>query len=196
MCRQLALLVLTLGFCLGLPASAANIVWVSFHTADDTPSSGAAGTGFTTATDKGYTDLLKANGYNVTRYVTTATPDAALLNAADLVIVSRSVGSANYQDAAATTWNTTITNIDSQAQATFNLAKGNKCLDVRSAKSHKKIESLYVPRGCASDSDYRGWYPYDCYWSILRSWHLMGQERIKRHLAPDTTMRPLNIAIA
>ncbi|HNU30370.1 MAG TPA: discoidin domain-containing protein [Sedimentisphaerales bacterium] len=109
MYRQLALLVLTLGFCLGLPASAANIVWVSFHPADNTPSSGAAGTGFTTATDKGYTDLLKANGYNVTRYVTTATPDAALLNAADLVIISRSVGSANYQDAAATTWNTTIT---------------------------------------------------------------------------------------
>ena len=109
MYRQLALLVLAIGLCLSLPASAANIVWVSFHPADNTPGAGAAGTGFTTATDKGYTDLLAANGYTVTRYVTTASPDAALLNAADLVIISRSVGSANYQDAAATTWNTTIT---------------------------------------------------------------------------------------
>ncbi|HON90200.1 MAG TPA: discoidin domain-containing protein [Sedimentisphaerales bacterium] len=109
MYRKLAFLVLAVGLCTSLPASAANIIWVSFHPGDNTPGSGAAGTGFTTATDKGYTDLLKANGYNVTRYVTTATPDAALLNAADLVIISRSVGSANYQDAAATTWNTTIT---------------------------------------------------------------------------------------
>ena len=98
-----------LGLCLSIPAPAATIVWVSFHPADNTPGSGAAGAGFTTATDKEYTDLLKANGFTVVRYVTTGTPDAALLNAADLVIISRSVGSANYQDAAATTWNTTIT---------------------------------------------------------------------------------------
>jgi hypothetical protein len=100
---------LAIGFCLSLPASAATIVWVSFHPGDNTPGSGAAGTGLTAASDKGYTDLLEANGYNVTRYVTTATPDTALLNAADLVIISRSVNSANYQDAAATTWNATIT---------------------------------------------------------------------------------------
>ncbi|MDH7600035.1 MAG: hypothetical protein QHH07_10455, partial [Sedimentisphaerales bacterium] len=83
----------------------ANIVWVSFHPADDTPSSGAAGTGFTTAVDKAYTDLLKAAGHTVTRYVQTATPDLALLNAADLVIVSRSVASASFQNDAATRWN-------------------------------------------------------------------------------------------
>jgi len=105
MCKKVAFLVLALGFCLSIPASATNIVWVSFHPADNTPGAGAAGAGFTTATDKGYTDLLQANGFTVTRYVTTATPDAALLNAADLVIISRSVNSANYQDAAATRWN-------------------------------------------------------------------------------------------
>ncbi|HQI27343.1 MAG TPA: hypothetical protein PLT20_04595, partial [Sedimentisphaerales bacterium] len=68
MYRKLAFLVLAVGLCTSLPASAANIIWVSFHPGDNTPGSGAAGTGFTTATDKGYTDLLKANGYNVTRY--------------------------------------------------------------------------------------------------------------------------------
>ncbi len=105
MCKKVAFVVLALGFCLSLPASAVNIVWVSFHSADNTPGSGAAGAGFTTATDKGYTDLLQANGFTVTRYVQTASPDAALLNAADLVIVSRSVASGSFQDAAATSWN-------------------------------------------------------------------------------------------
>jgi hypothetical protein len=46
----------------------------------------------------GYTQLLAANGHNVTRYVTTGTPNVGLLNAADLVIISRSVPSADYQD--------------------------------------------------------------------------------------------------
>ncbi|RPJ36642.1 MAG: discoidin domain-containing protein, partial [Planctomycetaceae bacterium] len=105
MCKRVAFLVFSLGFCLSLPASAANIVWVSFHPADNTPGSGAAGAGFTTATDKGYTDLLQANGFTVTRYVQTASPNAALLNAADLVIISRSVASGSFQDAAATSWN-------------------------------------------------------------------------------------------
>jgi len=54
------------------------------------------------------TDLLMANGYNVTRYVTTATPDPAVLNAADLVIISRSVASSGYQNDGATAWNSTI----------------------------------------------------------------------------------------
>ncbi|MEK7996628.1 MAG: hypothetical protein AAB403_22730, partial [Planctomycetota bacterium] len=60
------------------------------------------------APDKGYTDLLKANGYDVTRYIQTGTPDVNVLNAADLVIVSRSVASGSYQNAAATRWNTTV----------------------------------------------------------------------------------------
>jgi hypothetical protein len=87
------------------PTSKGTVVWVSFHPADETPSAGAAGVGFTVAPDKPYTDLLEAQGYEVVRYVTTATPDMDLLNSADLVIISRSVPSGNYQNAAASTWN-------------------------------------------------------------------------------------------
>jgi hypothetical protein len=81
------------------------IAWVSFHGADDAPSAGAAGNGFTEAVDKEYTDLLKANGYDVMRVITSSTPDADLLNAADLVIISRSVASGGYQNAGADNWN-------------------------------------------------------------------------------------------
>ena len=87
---------------------AKKIVWVSFH-GTDAPSTAAAGVGFTEAPDKGYTDLLTAAGYKVTRYLQTKTPDVNLLNAADLVILSRSVASGSFQDAAATIWNTKIT---------------------------------------------------------------------------------------
>jgi hypothetical protein len=82
-----------------------NIVFVSFHGADDAPSAAAAGAGFTEAPDVGYTDLLNADGHNVTRYISTGTPDPNVLNAADLVIVSRSVGSTGYQNDGATAWN-------------------------------------------------------------------------------------------
>jgi len=82
-----------------------TITWVSFHKADDSPSGGAAGAGFTVAPDKGYTDLLKAQGYFVNRYVTTGTPDLAVINASDLVIISRSVSSGHYQNVSADTWN-------------------------------------------------------------------------------------------
>jgi hypothetical protein len=84
---------------------AKKVVFVSFHPADDTPSNGAKGVGFTVAADKGYTDLLKANGYEVTRLVQTGTPDLAVVNAADLVIVGRSVASSSFSAAAADTWN-------------------------------------------------------------------------------------------
>jgi len=86
-----------------------NIIWVSYHGADDAPSSAAAAAGFTEAPDKGYTDLLKFNGYNVMRYITTGTPDVSVLNAADLVIIGRSAASSHYQNDAATTWNATVT---------------------------------------------------------------------------------------
>jgi len=86
-----------------------NIIWVSFHGADDVPSAGAAGAGFTEAPDKGYTDLLTTNGYSVMRYITTGTPDVSVLNAADLVIIGRSAASGHYQNDAATTWNATVT---------------------------------------------------------------------------------------
>ncbi|MCF7973808.1 MAG: discoidin domain-containing protein [Phycisphaerae bacterium] len=89
----------------GLPL----IAWVSFHNDDTQPSAGASGAGFTEAPDKPYTDLLEANGYEVMRYITTNAPDPAVLNAVDLVIVSRSVASGGYQDAGATAWNSITT---------------------------------------------------------------------------------------
>ncbi len=78
--------------------TSANIAWVSFHAGDDAPSGDAATAGFTKAADVAYTDLLTANGHNLTRIVTSGTPDTALLNAFDLVIISRSVPSGDYQD--------------------------------------------------------------------------------------------------
>ncbi|NLH40720.1 MAG: hypothetical protein GX448_02680 [Planctomycetes bacterium] len=83
------------------------VFWVTFHPADDAPTAAAVTGGFTTAPDKGYTDLLKEAGYNVVRYVQTGTPNVDMIKAAaDLVIVSRSVASSSFQNAAATTWNT------------------------------------------------------------------------------------------
>lgn len=100
---------------------AANIAWVSFHSADNTPSSGAATATFTNAPDVGYTKLLAANGHTVTRFVTVDNLDTALLadgvttvisalNTNDLIILSRSAPSGHYQaltEVAA--WNTSIT---------------------------------------------------------------------------------------
>jgi hypothetical protein len=89
----------------GDPASA-RIAWVSFHPADDMPSTDASNAGFTNAADVAYTQLLRQNGHDVTRVVTSGTPDTELLNAFDLVIISRSVGSGDYQEAAETAaWN-------------------------------------------------------------------------------------------
>ena len=85
---------------------AANIYWVSFHSGDNTPSAGAAGAGFTQAPDIGYTTALQNAGHTVTRYVSTGTPNVALLNTADLIIISRSVGSGDYDaDAETAAWN-------------------------------------------------------------------------------------------
>lgn len=93
------------GLVAAAPSSdAANIMFVSFHSGDNSPSAAAATAGFTQAPDVGYTQLLQANGHTVTRVVTSGTPNVAALNAADLVIISRSVPSADYQGAAAT-WN-------------------------------------------------------------------------------------------
>jgi len=82
-----------------------KIIWVSFHGADDAPSTAAADVGFTEASDKGYTDLLKANGYDVERYITSSSPDPEVLNAADLVIIGRAVASGGYSNDGATAWN-------------------------------------------------------------------------------------------
>ncbi|MBM3838130.1 MAG: hypothetical protein FJ398_09220 [Verrucomicrobia bacterium] len=75
-----------------------GIAWISFHSADNRPSGAAATAGFTNAVDVACTDLLKRNGYSVTRIVTSGTPNATLLNGFGLVIISRSVPSADYQD--------------------------------------------------------------------------------------------------
>ena len=83
-----------------------QIIWVSFHGADDAPAQQAIDEGgFTEASDIGYTDLLTAAGYNVQRYITNNDPNAAILNAADLVIISRTVSSSHYSNDAATKWN-------------------------------------------------------------------------------------------
>jgi hypothetical protein len=82
-----------------------RIAYVSFHAADDMPSAAAAAAGFTEAPDVGFTQLLEANGHAVDRILTTGTPDPALLAKYDVIILSRSVPSSNYQDANATRWN-------------------------------------------------------------------------------------------
>jgi hypothetical protein len=94
-------------------APAADIAWFSFHSADNMPSAGAAGAGATTAPDKGYTDLLAAAGHNVTRFLTTGTPNVTDLNDNfDLVIVSRSAPSLDFEPGAdSTNWNSITTPI-------------------------------------------------------------------------------------
>jgi hypothetical protein len=103
-----------LAICVCAPASAANIAWVTFHSADGTPSAAAGTAGFLQAPDVGYTQALFAAGHNVTRVVTQDAPltaeKIATLNASDLIIIGRSVASGHYQQAAETLfWNTTIT---------------------------------------------------------------------------------------
>ncbi len=102
--------VLTADEIAAIGAQGPTVVFVSFHPADDEVAQRAIDdAGMTVASDIGYTDLLTAAGYNVYRYGTNNDPDAAILNAADLVIVSRAVSSSHYSNDAATKWNTTIT---------------------------------------------------------------------------------------
>jgi uncharacterized protein (TIGR03382 family) len=81
-------------------ASAANIAFVSFHNSNTASAAaqGVLGAG-ADAPDKGYTDLLTANGHTVTRILTADNLDTSTLNSFDLVIVGRSVNSAHYQQA-------------------------------------------------------------------------------------------------
>jgi hypothetical protein len=81
-----------------------NIVWVSFHEADEIASAAAFAAGFTNAPDVEYTQLLTNAGHTVTRYLTTGAPDTTYLQTFDLVIVSRSNPSGNFQGAASTAW--------------------------------------------------------------------------------------------
>ena len=82
-----------------------NIAWVSYHGADDEPHADAAAVGFTLAPDIDYTNLLKAQGYNVVRVLTSGTPDVEFLNTMDLVIISRTASSGHYGGDGATLWN-------------------------------------------------------------------------------------------
>ncbi|MHC4439555.1 MAG: sugar-binding protein, partial [Planctomycetota bacterium] len=84
---------------------APTIAWVSYHAADDEPHADAAAVGFTQAPDIEYTDLLKANGYDVVRVLTSQTPDVEYLNTMDLVIISRTASSGHYSGGGATLWN-------------------------------------------------------------------------------------------
>ena len=56
--------------------------------------------------DAPYTQLLADAGYDVQRYLQTGTPDVNVVNAADLVIISRSVSSGSFSGDGATAWNT------------------------------------------------------------------------------------------
>jgi hypothetical protein len=91
------ILVLLCAFFITISSQAANIYFVSFH-GSDAPSTAAAGAGLTNAPDKGYTDLLTANGHTVTRVVSADNLNLSVLAPADLVIISRSVASGHYQD--------------------------------------------------------------------------------------------------
>ena len=97
-------------FVVELQVSRPKIIWVSFHSdPNGLPTTTAAGLGFTAAPDKGYTDLLSAQGFFVTRVLQTGNPDVNALNAADLVIIGRSSATGSYQNANADNWNTKIT---------------------------------------------------------------------------------------
>ena len=88
-----------------IPADKPVIAWVSYHAADDEPHADAAAVGFTQAPDIEYTDLLKANGYDVVRVLTTQEPDVEYLNTFDLVIISRTASSGHYSGSGASLWN-------------------------------------------------------------------------------------------
>jgi hypothetical protein len=84
-----------------ITCQAATIAWVS--DGQDRDSDGIAD-------DNGWVDLLTDAGYSVTRYDETfrnsnGGPDAAVLNAMDLVIISRDTSSGEYNNQA---WNTDI----------------------------------------------------------------------------------------
>ena len=93
---------------IGRPLQAADIAWISFHANADMASAAAmaATPPHTVAPDKAYTDLLLANGHNVTRFLSTGAPDVATLNGFDVVMISRSVPSGDYEsDPETAAWN-------------------------------------------------------------------------------------------
>ncbi len=105
MCKKLAFLSVVLVFCLSPALQAANIVWVS--EAVDVDADGVQD-------DQGGIDWLLTEGYNVDvqldNWKTLDDDKIAALNAADLVIISRSSNSGNYIDGdEPTQWNSVTT---------------------------------------------------------------------------------------
>lgn len=97
-------------FSQAIAQEAPKIVWVSFNdNQDDLAADDAVANGFTDAADHVYTGLLRTAGAEVTRHLSAdVEPDTEIMNAADLVIISRAVVSGQYDDEA-NAWNTTIT---------------------------------------------------------------------------------------
>lgn len=96
MVKKVVLLLL----CALVPISAAqavNIAWVTIHPTDDEPAPGSGP--FDDAPDKGYTDLLTANGHTVTRFLSSNVDNPAAmatLNSYDLVIIGRGIGNSAF----------------------------------------------------------------------------------------------------
>jgi hypothetical protein len=83
-----------------------RIAWVSSHPDGDSPTPDAAAASLTQAPDFGYTQVLATNGHKVTPIVCSGTPNIDLLNSFDLIMISRSVPSADFQDPTASLgWN-------------------------------------------------------------------------------------------
>ena len=105
MCKKLIFLLAALALCLGSSAQAANIVWVAEGNVD------AAGVPY----DQGWIDLLTAQGHTVDdqrgNWLTLDATKIATLEAADLIIVSRTSNSGNYATDATevTQWNSVTT---------------------------------------------------------------------------------------
>ncbi len=113
--RNALLLLTALSLVSGLAVQAANIAWVGFHAGDTNPSTPAFNMGFTNAPDVGYTALLAANGHTVTRFLRTneigGDPTLiAALNTNQLVIISRSIGSGDFDsETERAAWHTSVT---------------------------------------------------------------------------------------
>jgi hypothetical protein len=87
-------------------------------------------------------------------------------------------------------------NIDSQAQATFNLAKPTMSEQTDDEDIKSPFDGLLRRGQCAAYSNYRGGYPYDRYWRICRSEGITSQARVERGSSYSQLCRTLNMAIA
>jgi hypothetical protein len=115
-----------------------------------------------------------------------------------LYIIAVVVGSISYAVTSGNiklspTWNSTITNIDSQAQATFNLAK---CIIVLGIKIGNEISPRVSTGPCVTNCNYRGGYPDDRHRCIRRPGHLTGPAGIESGTMYPKMCRTLNFAIA